>query len=107
MVLPEFMETDDDGEIRLRGHRIRLIDVAARFEEGHSAEAIVLDHYPTLGLPLVYKTIAFHLEHEDEVRRLITENTARMERLMAVPRTTPALAQLRERMANLQRAEAH
>jgi hypothetical protein len=57
MELPDFLEADLDGEIRVRGHRIRLIDVAARFEEGHSAEAIVLDHYPTLSLPLVYKAI--------------------------------------------------
>ena len=68
MVLPDYLYSDDDGEIRLRGHRIRLIDVSARYDEGHSPEAILLDHYPTLSLPLVYKTIAFYLENKAQVR---------------------------------------
>lgn len=37
MDLPDFLHEDADGEIRLKGHRIRLIDVAARYDEGHSA----------------------------------------------------------------------
>src|SRR4051812_41290693 len=49
--LPDFLELDGDGEICLRGHRIRLIDITARYDEGHPAEAIAIDHYPTLSLP--------------------------------------------------------
>jgi hypothetical protein len=53
MTLPDFLESNIDGEICLRGHRIRLIDIAARYDEGHSAEAIAIDDYPTLSLPLI------------------------------------------------------
>jgi uncharacterized protein (DUF433 family) len=107
MHLPDFLQTDDDGEIRLKGHRIRLIDVAARYDEGHSPEGIVLDIYPTLSLPLVHKTIAFYLENEQEVRRLIEENAEAMRRLeQSLPRTGPSHAELRRRMEARRRAEA-
>lgn len=98
MDLPDFLN-HVDGEIRLTGHRIRLIDIAKRYDEGQSPEGIVLDHYPTLSLPLVYKTIAFYLEHEDEVRRLILEHAEAMAKLeAATPRRGPTLEELRRRM---------
>jgi uncharacterized protein (DUF433 family) len=99
MELPDFLETDPDGEIRLKGHRIRVIDVAARYEEGFSAETIAFDYYPTLELGLVYTTIGFYLDNEVEVRSLLEENRAAMARLAARPQTTPTLAELRRRMA--------
>jgi hypothetical protein len=58
MPLPDFLTSDADNEIRLTGHRIRLIDVAQRYLEGSSVEGIV-DHYPSLNLPLVHKVIAY------------------------------------------------
>jgi uncharacterized protein (DUF433 family) len=105
MELPDFLHNTDD-EIRLKGHRIRLIDVAARYDEGHSAETIVLDHYPTLPLALVYKTVAFYLENQSTVRELIDRNAAEIERQAALPQATPTLAELRRRMDALRRAEA-
>jgi uncharacterized protein (DUF433 family) len=105
MQLPDFLEQDSDGEILLKGHRIRLIDVSARYEEGHSPETIVLDHYPTLNLAIVHKTIAFYLEHEEEVKALLAENAREMERLASQPRTTPTLTELRRRMEKIRRAE--
>lgn len=106
MELPDFFITDSDGEIRFKGHRIRLIDVAARYEEGHSPETIVLDHYPTLELSLVFKAVAFYLENEAEVRALIEENAREIGRQMSQPHTTPTLAELRKRMEARRRAEA-
>ena len=106
MHLPDFLEQDDDGEIRLKGHRIRLIDVAARYDEGHSPEGIVIDIYPTLSLPLVYKTIGFYLDNEQEVRRMMEEHAEALRQLEAShPRTGPSLEELRRRMAALRRAE--
>lgn len=103
MNLPDFLEPDTDGEIRLRGHRIRLIDVASRFNEGFSAESIALDHYPTLDPALVYKTIGFYLDNRAEVAALIEHNVQEMTRLEAQPQSTPTLAELRRRMAAKQR----
>ena len=105
MQLPEFLH-NQDGEIRLVGHRLRVIDVARLYDEGHGAEAIVLDYFPTLTLAQVHKTIAFFLEHQDEVRRLIRENDEARARLEAATAKGPTLDELRQRMAAMRRAEA-
>ena len=105
MTLPDFLEDHPDGEIRLKGHRIRLIDIAARYEEGHSPETIVLDHYPTLSLSLVHKVIAFYLEHEDQVKALLVQNNQEMERLAAQSRPAPTIEELRRRMEQIRRAQ--
>src|SRR4051794_3793291 len=106
MVLPDFLAKDADGEIRMTGHRIRLIDVAARYEEGHSPETIVLDHYPTLDLALVHKVVAYYLENENEVKAMIDANAGEMQRLGALPRQTPTWQELRRRMDAKRQAEA-
>lgn len=104
--LPDFLYRDDDDEVRLSGHRLRLIDVAARYEEGYSPEAIAMDVHPTLELPLAYKVLAYYLEHESEVKALIARNAAEMARQAAQPQTTPTLAELRRRMQALRRPAA-
>jgi uncharacterized protein (DUF433 family) len=98
MELPDFLYRDADGEVRFKGHRLRIIDVAARFREGHSPEGIAFDIYSTLDLRLVYKAIAFYLDHQSEIDQMIEANTAEIERQAALPRTTPTLAELRRRM---------
>lgn len=103
MNIPDFMELDSDGEIRLKGHRIRLIDVAKRYDEGHSVEAIAHVLYPTLTLASVHRTVAFYLEHQDDVRRLIAQNDEVMRQLEARPQTTPTFAELCRRMEEKRR----
>jgi len=106
MELPEFLSKDSDAEIRLKGHRVRLIDVAARYDEGHSPETIVLDHYPTLDLALVHKVVAYYLEHEAEIKALIDSNAGEIRRQADLPRTTPTWQDLRRRMEAKRQAEA-
>lgn len=48
MELPYFLQLDADGEVRFKGHRLWIIDVASRFREGQSLECIAFDVYPTL-----------------------------------------------------------
>ncbi|HXE53903.1 MAG TPA: DUF433 domain-containing protein [Tepidisphaeraceae bacterium] len=98
MNVPDFLYFDADSELRFNGHRLRLIDVAARFNEGHSPESIALDIYPTLELPLIYKAIAFYLEHEEEVDAMLDANRREVERQAAQPTGTPTLDELRKRM---------
>lgn len=70
MTLPEFLDGDANGPIRIRGSRLRLIDVAGRYDEGLSAEEIC-EYYDSLPLPLIYKVIAFYLENQTEVERMM------------------------------------
>lgn len=97
MELPDYLHNDADGEIRFKGHRIRLIDVVARYEEGCAPESILLDWYPNLNLAVVHKAIAFYLENEAEVTAMREANDAEMERLAAAPSSTPSLEELRRR----------
>ncbi|HEY2586842.1 MAG TPA: DUF433 domain-containing protein [Tepidisphaeraceae bacterium] len=106
MELPDFLYLDADGEVRFKGHRLRVIDVASRFREGHSPEGIAFDIYPTLDLRLVYKAIAFYLDQQADIDQTIEENTAEIERQAAQPRTTPSVAELRSRMEAKRTAEA-
>jgi uncharacterized protein (DUF433 family) len=104
--LPDIFERDADGRIHFKGSRIRLIDVAQRYDEGHAAEAILVDFYPTLSLAQIYRAIAFHLEHAAEIRMLIDQNEAAVERLRSGAAPTPSLAELRTRLERRRRAEA-
>lgn len=69
MELPDFLDLDADGEVHFKGHRLRILDVAACFREGHSPEGIAFDIYPTLDLRLVYKAIAQTCQRGGKRRR--------------------------------------
>jgi len=97
--LPDIFERDPDGQIRFKGHRIRLIDVAAQYEEGHAPEAILVDFYPTLSLAQIYRAIAYHLENEAEVRAMIAMNDRVVEELQSAATPGPSLAELRDRLS--------
>jgi uncharacterized protein (DUF433 family) len=88
------------------GSRVRLIDVAARYEEGHSPEAIVTEYYPTLSLAQVYRAIAGLLENETELRNLLAQNAAATESIASRAKPAPSLAQLRQRLGTRRRPEA-
>jgi uncharacterized protein (DUF433 family) len=96
--LPDIFTREADGTIWFKGHRLRLIDVAARYEEGHSAEAILADFYPTLSLAQIYRAIAYHLENVKEVRALIAENDRIVDELRSQASPAPSLADLRKRL---------
>ena len=106
MELPDFLYLDSDGEITFKGHRLRLIDVVRKYEEGFQAETIVYDWYPTLTLAQVYKAIGFYLDHQEEVKRVMEQNDREIERQAAQPQSTPSLAELRRRLEAKRRAEA-
>jgi uncharacterized protein (DUF433 family) len=98
MTLPDFLWADKFGEIIIHGHRITLYHVVTRFQEGYSADEI-LDLYPTLEPPLVYKVLAFYLENRaemDEYVRTTREEIDRQER--ETPRG-PTLEELKRRLA--------
>jgi uncharacterized protein (DUF433 family) len=60
------LAADADGVMRIGSTRVTLDIVVAAFREGKTAEGIV-DQYPSLRLPDVYKVIGYYLDHTDEV----------------------------------------
>lgn len=66
MVLPDFLERDDHGGIRLVGHRIWLYHVLWDYNDGYSAE-MLLEQFPTLSMALIHKVLGFYWENKAEV----------------------------------------
>jgi uncharacterized protein (DUF433 family) len=101
--LPEFLSRNQYREIRLTGHRIGLLHVVNRYNEGFTPEGILCE-YPTLSLGLIYKTIAFYLDHQTEVDAYVATTRAEIERQAAAPSTGPTMVELRKRLEAIQRA---
>jgi uncharacterized protein (DUF433 family) len=104
--LPDILQRDADGVIRFVGSRVRLVDVAARYEEGYSPEAIVSEYYPTLSLAQVYRAITTLLENEADRRELLAQNAAATAAAEVGAKSAPSLADLRQRLAMRRRPEA-
>jgi uncharacterized protein (DUF433 family) len=105
MTLPDFLRSDEYGEVFLAGHRITLYHVIKDYREGCSAETIAAT-YPTLPLALVHKVIAFYLENQAEVDRYVAQTRAEIERQAAVPPRGPSLAELHRRLEAKRRSES-
>ncbi len=104
MTLPDFLTQDADGFIRLAGHRIGLHHVVRLYRDGYAPEMLV-EHYPTLPLPLIHKLIAFYLENQTDVDAYVAREEAEYER-QAAASSGPSLEELRRRAAARRQAEA-
>jgi uncharacterized protein (DUF433 family) len=104
MNLLDFLAQDKYGYIHLAGHRIGLRHVVDLYNEDYTPE-MILDHFPTLTLALIYKTIGFYLDNQAEVDSYIAKCREEIERLEAAPRQGPDHAELRRRMEAMRRAE--
>ncbi len=64
--VPAPLERDPDGVFRVTGTRVRLDTIVTAFQQGSSAEEVVLK-FPTLQLTDVYSVITYYLWHRQEV----------------------------------------
>lgn len=100
--LPDFLTQDPDGFVRVAGHRIGLHHVVRTYNDGYSPE-MLLGEYPTLSLSSIHKLIAFYLDHREEVDAYAAEQEGGIETAMAGREPAPTVAELRRRMALLQK----
>jgi len=108
MTIPDFLTQDADGFIHLTGHRIGLHHVIRPYRDGHSPE-MLLEHYPTLSLPLIHKVIAFYLENRAILDPAFDAQDAEIEQQRQTSQTSsaaPDRAELRRRFEATRRAEA-
>jgi uncharacterized protein (DUF433 family) len=66
------LEANADGVVHLAKTRVTLDTVVAVFNQGATAEEIVY-RFPSLKLADVYATIAFYLNHQQEVETYLQE----------------------------------
>jgi uncharacterized protein (DUF433 family) len=62
-----------DGGLYIKGSRVSLESVVYSFKEGFSPEVIRSEHFPSLSLAQIYRTIAFYLDHQASVDRYLEE----------------------------------
>jgi uncharacterized protein (DUF433 family) len=69
---PVPLRTDRDGVVRVGKTRVPLDTVVYAFNEGASAEEIVMS-YPTLELADIYSVVNYYLHNQAEVDAYISE----------------------------------
>ena len=79
---PVPLTADAHGVLRVRSTRVPLDRVIYAFNEGASAEEIVM-RYPTLELADVYAVIAHYLNHKAEVDRYLGKQRGQAARVRA------------------------
>ena len=103
MELPDFLSQNKYGEIRVTGHRIGLIHIVDRYNDGDSPEAIFAE-FPTLPLATIHKVIAFYLENHAEVNHYVRACRSEIERQAAELSSGPSTAELRRRLETMHQA---
>ena len=105
MNLPDFLSEDRDDFIHPTGHRIGLNDLVFFYNQGFSPE-MLLSQFPTLGLSLIHKTIAFYLDNRDTVDAYVGRQESEIARQRTAASKGPDAAELRRRLEAAGRAKA-
>jgi len=69
---PAPLTVNTDGVVRVSGTRVTLDTLVAVFKQGATAEEIVY-RYPSLRLGDVYASIAFYLNHQEDVETYLQQ----------------------------------
>jgi uncharacterized protein (DUF433 family) len=77
---PPPLKVDAEGTVRVRGTRVTLDTVVGAFNDGSTAEEIMLQ-YPSLKLADVYGVIAYYLRHREEVDTFLLEQRLEAEEI--------------------------
>jgi uncharacterized protein (DUF433 family) len=83
---PAPLETNADGVVRVGKTRVTLDTIVAVFKQGATAEEVVY-RYPSLKLADVYATIAFYLNHQDEVEAYLQQRQQQSQAIRAMNRS--------------------
>jgi len=93
----------EDGTIRVADTRVSLESVVQHYEQGATAEEIVL-RFPALRLADVHSCLAYYLNHPEKIHEYLRRQQLRAdelrERIAADPAQQRGLAQMRERIHN-------
>ena len=102
--LPDFLEREELGEVRLRGHRILLPHVVRLYRDGYSPE-MLWEQFPTLKLSHIHKVIAFYLDNQQVIDGYMAVRDAQIDRQAEANPPKYTLAELRRRLELKRQAE--
>jgi uncharacterized protein (DUF433 family) len=92
------LETNKQGVIRVKGTRVSLDSILHAYNEGATAEEIVL-RYPTCAIEEVYTILSWALNNSDFVTEYLAIQTARRGQLEKVIRQEFPSSGLKERVS--------
>ncbi len=98
MTLPDFLTRDEYGFVRIAGHRIGFHHVIRLYKAGRSAEDVA-HKFPTLARPLIETVLTFCQENLDDVEAYSAWQQQDYERLAASHPPSPAVLEIRRRLA--------
>src|SRR5690349_1645373 len=75
LIDPVPLRSDDDGVVRIGRTRVTLDTIVSAFDDGTSAEEIVLQ-YPSLELADVYAVLSYYLRHRADVEVYLQRRAA-------------------------------
>lgn len=87
----------DDGVVRVGDTRVTLDTVVSVFKQGVTAEEIVY-RYPSLQLADVYATVAFYLNHQQEVEAYLQQRQQQAQEIRKMNETRFDPQGLRDRL---------
>ena len=91
------LKTDPDGVVRVGETRVTLDTIVAVFQQGATAEEIG-DRYPSLKLADIYATIAFYLNHQQEVEAYLQQRQQQAQEVRQMNRARFDPQGLRDRL---------
>jgi uncharacterized protein (DUF433 family) len=95
---------EQDGEIRLIGHRISIVDILYFYRDGYTPEMLAA-RYETLNLAQIHYVIAFYHEHQQAVDAYLNDYLAESDRLRLETAKAPAYQTLRQRLLAIRQAQ--
>lgn len=91
------LETNSQGVVRVAGTRVSLNSIIHAYNEGATAEEIVL-RFPTCTIDKIYTILSWPLNHPQEVADyLVTQSQQKQQLAAEIKRTYPS-ANLRDRL---------
>lgn len=103
---PAPLQTNADGVVRVGKTRVTLDTVIAVFKQGTTAEEIVY-RYPSLRLADVYATIAFYLNHQQEVETYLQLRQQQAQEIRKINEARFDPQGLRDRLMARQQERSH
>jgi uncharacterized protein (DUF433 family) len=96
--LPESLEVEDDGSIRVKGHRVWLYHILSAIYSG-SPEWNVLEAFPTIPAKTLSDILVFCIRNPEAVRETYERQNAAVEKLRTERAAGgPVPGELRDRM---------
>ena len=94
---PAPLTKTDDGVFRIGNTRVTLDTLVSVFKQGMTAEEIA-HRYPSLKLADVYATIAYYLNHQEEVDTYLQQRQQHAQDIRRINETTFDPQGLRDRL---------